>query len=203
MFYITEPDERPDGWVNLSDASQWIRWLNHNIPDDLDNEVRRRLSSNLRHLIVGLELKTALILPHAWRNQNQRAVLFESYFQNLILEFCVATFSVVEGLGAAHWLSQSGYDGADGRRIGRSDWRPALCDVYDQTGEHGLNDAIERTLSVRDKLHQDKIGARMDIDWHALSYEAAFVPASRVICTLLRKGAELVPERSNLQIELV
>jgi len=56
-------------------------------------------------------------------------------------------------------------------------------------GEHGLAASIERTLSVRDKLHQDKISARADTDWHAFSYDAAFVPASHAIRTLLRREA--------------
>lgn len=171
MFYIVQPDERPDGYVNLSESAQWVPWLNRNIPADLDREVRRRISSNLKHLMVGLELKTALILPHRFRAANNRPMLFEPYYQNLIQEFCVGAFSVIEGLGAAHWLSQHGHNGADGRRIFRDEWRPSLCAVYDETGEYGLHDAVEQTLNVRDKLHQDRVGARADIDWHAFSYE--------------------------------
>jgi hypothetical protein len=61
---------------------------------------------------------------------------------------------VLEGLGAAHWLSQNGLDGADSRKIHRNDWHPALCAVYDVNEEHGL-----------DALHQDQIGARTNIDF--------------------------------------
>lgn len=128
-------------------------------------------------------------------------MLFEPYFQNLILEFCVAAFSVLEGLGSAHWLHQIGRDGVDAPRISRKDWLPALCATYDDTRELGLNDAVERTVAVRDMLHQDRVGARGDIDWHALSYDAAFIPASSAIRILLRREAEFVPEASNLRIE--
>jgi len=201
VFFITRPDERPDGYVVLSESNQWVRWLRRNIPSELDQEIRRRLTSNLKHLIVGLELKAALIRPHHHRTPEERSVLFEPYFQNLILEFCVATFSVLEGLGSAHWLRQNGQNGGAAPRINRNQWLPALCAVYDETGEYGLHDSVERTLAVRDKLHQDQLGARENIDWHAFSYEAAFVPASSAIRTLLRREAKAVPEGSNLHVE--
>jgi uncharacterized cysteine cluster protein YcgN (CxxCxxCC family) len=72
---------------------------------------------------------------------------------------------VLEGLGAAHWLSQNGLDGADSRKIHRNDWHPALCAVYDVNEEHGLDAAVRATSGVRDKLHQDQIGARTNIDF--------------------------------------
>jgi hypothetical protein len=198
MFFITAPDERPEGWVHLSDANHWSAWLSRNIPNDLHVEVRNRLASNLKHILVGLELKKALILPHSQREVGQREVLFEPYFQTLIFEFCVGAFSVLEGLGAAHWLSQNGHDGAEHGKINRIVWRPALCAIYDPTGELGLDAAVNDTSNVRDKLHQDQIGARTEIDWHALGYEPAFIPASRAISTLLRREAETVPQSSNL-----
>jgi len=201
MFFIVQPDERPDGYVVVSETGPWARWLSRNVPLELDQEVRRRLISNLKHLIVGLELKTALIIPHRHRDAQDRPVLFESYYQNLILEFCVAAFSVLEGLGSGHWLRQTGQDGRNAPRINRNQWLPALSAVYDNNGEQGLHDTVERTLAVRDKLHQDRLGARENIDWHALSYDAAFVPASRAICTLLRTEADTVPETTNLRAE--
>jgi hypothetical protein len=201
MLYIVQLDERPDGYSNLSDSAPWVRWLGRNIPANIHQDVRSRLNSNLKHLIVGLELKTALITPHWHRTAGQRPVLFEPYFQNLVLEFCVAAFSVVEGIGSAHWLSQNGHDGSDGRRITRDRWLQALVAVYDGADEYGLKDAVERTLSVRDKLHQDKIGARAEIDWHAFSYDAAFVPASTAIRVLLRNEADTVPGTTNLNVE--
>lgn len=199
MFFIVQPDERPDGYVVISESNQWVPWLSHNIPAELDRDVRARLKSNLKHLIVGLEFKAALINPHHHHGPHGRPVLFEPYFQNLILEFCVAAFSVLEGLGSAHWLRQQGRNGADAPQITRAQWLPVLCAVYDETGMYDLNDAVERILAVRDKLHQDRLGARAEIDWHALSYEAAFVPARGAIDTLLLRESGSVPATSNLR----
>lgn len=201
MLFITKPEARPDGYVVLSESHQWIRWLFRNIPEALDRQVRRRLISNLKHLVVGLELKAALIGPHHHRGANERPVLFEPYFQNLILEFCVGAFSVLEGLGSAHRLAQEGRDGSDGPYVRREHWLAALCAVYDRTNEHGLRDNVDRTLAVRDRLHQDRLGAREEIDWHAFSYDGAFVPASGAIRTLLLREADTVPETSNLQLD--
>lgn len=201
MLFITQPEERPDGYVVLSESTQWVRWLNRNIPQELDRQVRRRLISNLKHLLVGLELKAALIYPHRLRSGAERPVLYEPYFQNLILEFCVATFSVMEGLGSAHWLSINGSSGADSPNVRRDRWLTALCVVYDGSGDAGLRGDVERTLSVRDRLHQDRVGARANIDWHAFSFEQAFAPASAAIRTIFRHDPELVPETTNLSGE--
>ena len=198
MFFIIQSDERPNRYVVLSQSSQWTVWLNRNVPAELDRDVRRRLLSNLKHLLAGLELKAALITPHAHRGVGDQSVLFEPYFQNLILEFCVATFSVLEGLGSAHWLAQQGLDGSAGDRVSRPQWSDALCVLYDENGEHGLAAAITSTLGVRDKLHQDRLGLREDIDWHSLSFDAAFVPASHGLRILLRREADAVPPASNL-----
>lgn len=203
MLFIVQPDEQPEGYVVLSESNQWVCWLSRNIPAELAPEVRHRLNSNLKHIIVGLEMKAALINPHHHRDPQDPPVLFESYFQNLILEFCVAAFSVLEGLGSAHYLRQNGEDGGDTPRINSNQWLPAICAVYDETGEHGLEDAVLRTQSVRNRLHQDRLGARENIDWHALSYNEAFVPASHAIRTLLRREAYAVPETSNLHGEPV
>jgi hypothetical protein len=196
MYYITECEERPDGYFNISDSRQWVPWLAKNIPQEVAPQIRRRLNSNLSHLIVGLELKAALIEAHFIRTAGQRPLLFEPYAQNFNLEFCVAAFSVLEGLGSAHWLAQNGEDGATGPRISRDQWQPVLDGIYDENGEYGLNVSVEATLAVRDKLHQDRLG---DIDWHALSYEDAFVPARGTIATLLLREADAVPENTNLR----
>lgn len=200
MYFIIQSDEREDGYVVISESGQWTRWLSRNIPVNLNRGVRRRLISNLKHLLVGLELKAALIKAHANRGAGDRPVLFEPYFQNFILEFCVACFSVLEGLGSAHWLAQQGLDGNAGDRITRPQWSDALCAVYDGNGEHGLAGGILRTLSVRDKLHQDRLGLRENIDWHALSFDGAFVPASNALQTVLRREVDLVPAASNLPL---
>lgn len=199
MFFIIDTTERPDGYVVLSESSQWTVWLHSNIPGELDRMVRRRLLSNLKHLLAGIEMKAALIKPHAHRGVGERPVLFEPYFQNLILEFCVATFSVLEGLGSAHWLAGRGLDGSAGDRVTRQQWSDALCAVYDERGDDGLAAAVAGTLAVRDKLHQDRLGLREDIDWHALSFEAAFFPASHALRVILRRNAQAVPPPSNLR----
>lgn len=196
MFYIT--NEKPEGYVHLSSSNQWVRWLARNTPDALHRDVRIRLNSNLKHLFVGMEMKTALIDGHE-QARAEHSVLFEPYFQNFISEFCVAAFSVLEGLGSALWLAQNGQDGANGPTVYRNQWQPVLVSVYDANGEHSLDDSVDRTLAVRDKLHQDRLGVREKIDWHDFSYEDAFLPARRAIATLLRREADLVPETSNLQ----
>lgn len=197
MFYITS-EERPDGWVNLSNATCWERWLRRNIPADLNAAVRNRLTSNLKHILVGLELKKALILPHALRKNDECGVLFEPYFQTLIFEFCVGSYSVIEGLGAAQWLHHNNRDGAAERRVSRDRWRAALCAVYDDNGARHLEDDVRQVAHVRDRMHQDGIGVRTEIDWHALGFDAAFVPANRSIETILLRESDLVPDTSNL-----
>jgi hypothetical protein len=81
------------------------------------------------------------------------------------LEFCIATFSVLEGLGSVHWLHQNGDNGANGPIIRREQWRPALIASYDENGANGLDHNVTAILDVRDKLHQDRLGARENIDW--------------------------------------
>lgn len=200
MFYITAPEDRPTGYVVVSESREWVPWLVRNIPDSIDRNVRRRLTSNLKHLMVGLELKAALVSGHQGRLRG-RSVLFEPYYQNLILEFCIAAFSVVEGLGAAHWLDQQGRDGGNAPRVRRDQWKPALCAVYDASGDHDLHATVDQILEVRDRLHQDQLGARAEIDWHAMSRERAFMPAARAIQTLLLQHPELVPQGTNLSPE--
>jgi hypothetical protein len=199
MYFITQPEARPGGFVFLSSSAEWVGWLARIIPQALHVTVRSRLISNLKHLLVGLELKKALIEPHHNRGPGDHEVLFEPYFQNFILEFCVAAFSVLEGLGSAQWLAQNDQDGANGPNILRNQWLPALAAVFDEHGEHGLEADINSTLAVRDKLHQDRLGARENIDWHAFSYENAFTPARRAIGTLLLREAEFVPAQTNLR----
>ena len=196
MFYIT--DDRPEGYVVLSHANDWARWLARNIPETVHRKVRIKLNSNLKHLLVGMELKTALIEGHK-QARGERSMLFESYYQNFISEFCVAAFSVLEGLGSALWLGQNGQDGADGPDIKRNQWRQVLAAAYDEHGQHGLNDNVGFTLAVRDKLHQDRLCMRENIDWHAFSYDDAFMPARRAIATLLLREGEAVPGTTNLK----
>ena len=139
--------------------------------------------------------------------------LIEPYFQNLIAEFCFGAFSVVEGLGAAHWLAQNGQDGRNGPRINREAWLPAINAVYDENGAHGLGDAVAATLEVRDKLHQDRLGLREDIDWHAISsalteigYDGAlviesFTSENKTIATAASIWRPLAPSQDEIAVE--
>lgn len=198
MLFVVGPNARPQGYEVINETTAWTPWLSRNIPRSLNVDVRRRLSSNLKHLLAGLEFKAALIAGHRDRGPANRPVLFESYFQILILEFCVGAFSVFEGLGTAQWLAQEGRDGADAPRVSRERWLPALCAIYDAESEQGLLRSVEATLAIRDLLHQDRLGARETIDWHALNYEAAFIPASAAMRVLLIREAEFAPGESTL-----
>jgi len=199
VFFITDGD-RPEAWVSMSSANDWQRWLLRNIPHSLNDQIRARLVSNLKHILVGLELKKALVLPHAQRENDYSGVLFEPYFQSLIFEFCVGAYSVVESLGASHWLDSNGEDGTERNRIRRELWRPALLTVYDRDGEYQLERNVLRIENVRDKMHQDGVGARNEIDWHTMGFDTAFVPANQAIETLLRRAQEALPRATNLSL---
>ncbi len=197
MFHITSLPENPEGYVNISTCSQWENWVRRSLPEGLDAEVRRRLISNLKHVLVGLELKAALIIPHAKRGAGP-SILFEPYLHIMNFEFCVGAFSVFEGIGSALWLRESGFDGAAANRIGFNDWQPPLVSSFDPGGEFGLKAGVDCVKSVRDKLHQDRLGARENIDWHSFSFEEAFVPAFNALrCVLLREKQHL-PQGTNL-----
>ncbi|MEM1045415.1 MAG: hypothetical protein AAGL24_04660 [Pseudomonadota bacterium] len=147
---------------------------------------------------MGLELKAALILPHAQRGGG-KSLLFEPYFHIMSFEFCVGVFSICEGIGSAIWLRENELDGAEANRIGPNEWKPSLLREFDPAGEFRLDAHVDRVKSVRDKLHQDRLGARENIDWHAFSYENAFVPALSALQCLLHKEEQSVPVSSNLK----
>lgn len=202
MLFIVQSEVRPNGYVALTETGPWARWLDCNIPKRIDAQIRHRLTSNLKHLFAGLELKAALIESHRNCDGNQRPVLFDPYYRNLILEFSVGTFSILEGLGCGHWLAQNERDGGDNPHIPRNEWLAAIRLVYDARGDMGLREAAEATLAIRDKLHQDRLGIRENIDWHAFSYEGAFTPARNAIRIILAHDLDSVPETSNLRLEL-
>jgi hypothetical protein len=116
-FHLIELPGQPSGYVNLSNSSDWEAWIRKCLPAGLAQVVYDRLVSNLKHILVALEMKAALIVPHAKRG-NGKSLLFEPYFQMLNFEFCVGTFSICEGLGSALWLVENGRDGSSGDRIG-------------------------------------------------------------------------------------
>ncbi|UGY20963.1 hypothetical protein HAP48_0049320 (plasmid) [Bradyrhizobium septentrionale] len=197
MFQLIELSQEASGYVHLSTATAWQAWIRKCLPDGLDEDVRLRLISNLKHVLVALEMKAALIVPHAKRGR----LLFESYFPMLDFEFCVGTFSVCEGLGSALWLRENGLDGSKAERIGIEQWKASLEKRFDPEKKLGLAADVDSVKGVRDKLHQDKLGARENIDWHAFSYDRAFTPAARAMRSLLRTSADEVPKETNLTAE--
>lgn len=200
-FYLDnlpEPPEAAGGYVMVSTTAPWERWIIASLPPGLHNEVQARLRSNLKHILVALEMKAALIVPHAERGQGP-SILFEPYFQMMGFEFCVGVFSVCEGIGAALWLRESGLDGEGAPNITRQQWKPSLVAAFDPQGEYGLDALVARVGAVRDKLHQDKLGARAQIDWHEFDYVAAFQPALAALHCLFRPNLGDVPVGSNLR----
>ena len=200
MFHIIELPDKPSGYVNLSTASDWKAWIQNCLPNGLHQEVQRRLVSNLKHVMVGLEMKAALIVPHAKRG-NGPSILFESYFQTLNFEFCVGMFSICEGLGSAIWLRENALDGSAADRIAFELWKPCLAKKFDPEAKFSLGADVDSVKGVRDKLHQDRLGAREHIDWHDFTYAKAFTPAARAMRCLLRTNAGDVPKNTNLTTE--
>jgi len=197
LFYLINLPEQPCGYVHLSTASDWEKWIRKCLPAGLHQDIQRRLISNLKHVLVGLEMKAALIVPHA----NQGKLLFESYFHMLNFEFCVGMFSICEGLGSALWLRENNLDGSAANRISIDDWKLPLTKKFDPEGKYNLGADVDTVKSVRDKLHQDRLGAREEIDWHAFSYDKAFVPTARAMRCLLRTNDGDVPNKTNLTAE--
>lgn len=200
LFHIIELPETPAGYVNVSTSADWEAWIRHSLPEGLDPEVQRRLVSNLKHIIVGLELKAALVVPHAKRG-DRPSILFEPYLHIINFEFCVGVFSICEGLGSALWLRENNLDGSAADRIRPLQWKPSLVKKFDPTDQFSLGADVDKVNNVRDKLHQDCLGARASIDWHAFSYKDAFVPAARAMRHLLQTDAEYVPQQTNLTAE--
>jgi hypothetical protein len=196
VFYLIK-EPKPSGYVNLSSSSDWEAWIGKTLPTGLAQAVHRRLVSNLKHVLVALEMKAALIVPHANRG-NGPSILFEPYFQTLNFEFCVGVFSICEGLGSAVWLRENNRDGSAADRIAIGEWKASLVKKFDPEAKYGLDADVGTVKGVRDKLHQDCLGARENIDWHAFTYEKAFVPAIRAMRCLLKTDAGDVPKETNL-----
>ena len=199
MFYLDLYPANPGGFHSLSTSSEWVPWLKKAVPVGIHRDVRRRLVSNLKHIMVGLEMKAGLIIPHGDRISG-RSVLFEPYFQIMNFEFSVGVFSVCEGLGSVHHLSGIGDDGATGARVNTNDWIAALCHEFDITRSAQLDENVRRVKEVRDKMHQDRLGARADIDWHDFDYNESFIPSRAALQPLLRKHLADVPNQTNLML---
>ncbi len=197
MFYLDDFSADASGFKANSTSSEWVPWLMSVIPTEAHDEVRRRLQSNLKHIIVGLEMKARTIIPHA-ESLAGRPVLFEPYSQIMTFEFCVGTFSVCEGLGSILHLVAQGDDGSTGNRVATGNWKAALLERFDNSGDLALETNVSIVKSVRDMIHQDRLGAREDIDWHSMGYDEAFLPALNAIRALLHMHADLIPKQTFL-----
>jgi hypothetical protein len=125
LFHLIEVSDKPSGYVVISNASDWEDWIRNCLPEGLHQDVSRRLISDLKHVLVAMEMKAALIVPHAKRGGGP-SLLFEPYSNMLNFEFCVGMFSTCEGLGSALWLREKNRDGSAADRIAVEDWKPAL-----------------------------------------------------------------------------
>ncbi len=197
MFYLDLYPANPPGFHALSASADWVPWLIRAVPVGIHPDVRRRLNSNLKHILVGLEMKAGLIVPHGERVSG-RSVLFEPYFQIMNFEFSVGVFSVCEGLGSVHHLAGIGDDGSTGARVNTNDWIAALCREFDPADAAQLDANVRRVKEVRDKMHQDRLGARADIDWHDFGYNESFIPSRASLQPLLRRHLGDVPGQTNL-----
>ena len=197
MFYLDDYPEEPGGFHALSTSADWVPWLMNAVPAGIHQDVRRRPVSNLKHILVGLEMKAGLIVPHGERLSG-KSVLFEPYCQIMNFEFSVGVFSVCEGLGSVHHLVGVGDDGSTGVRVNPNNWIGALCQEFAPTNAANLEANLRRAKEVRDKMHQDRLGARANIDWHDFDYAEAFIPSRAALQPLLQKYVDDVPARTNL-----
>ncbi len=197
MYYLTNELPQPVGYVTISETGPWVSWLAASIPQGLHQDVRNRLISNLKHIFVGLEMKAALIIPHHRREQGH-SLLFEPYAQILHFEFCTGVFSICEGIGSARHLVDTGRDGSAGERVFFNQWKEALTGYVGPQDIQQFQNSLDSVRSVRDRLHQDRLGARENIDWHSFDYEVAFEPGLYALQNVLRLNQERIPATTNL-----
>ncbi len=200
MFYLDnfpESPKKPNGYCNLTNSSEWMPWLICMVPRSIDTSVASYFYSNAKHIIVGLEMKAGLIIPHQ-ESRSTGSVLFEPYFQIMSFEFCVGVFSLFEGLGSFIYLVNNGKNGSEGERVITNNWISAIVNTYDGDGEKDLESKLKLVKSVRDKMHQDKLGIREDIDWHSFDYDRAFKPALEAVQIILTNCEEAIPKNTNL-----
>ena len=199
-FHLTKLTNPEKGFTYLSTSKEWKIWLDAVIPDTIDQQIHNRLSSNLKHILLGLEMKAGLILPHAYSKlkSNQKALLFEPYHQILTFEFCLGTWSVCEGLGTAHHLANHQKSGRRIKKIRSNIIISALTKAYSSNNQYQFELETKQVRNIRNMIHQDNLFKRDNIDWHALGYQAAFIPALNVLSSLFETEKHLVPKRTNL-----
>lgn len=117
----------------------------------------------------------------------------------MIFEFCVGVFSICEGIGSALWLRSQNNDGATAPHISPNNWINSLAAIADPQGTFNFASKVQGVKTVRDKIHQDQLGARMEIDWHAFDYNQAFGPANDALRTLLHLHPAIIPANTNLK----
>lgn len=196
-FQIREEVDYGHGFTAATSSAEWSGHLIMLVPTSLHVDVQNRLRSNLAHILSSLDIEAGLILPHAERG-TRSAVLFEPFYNTLILHFCIGTHSICEGLGAAFVLNTLSDDGSTGPFIHKKDWGPALINRLDPKGTTTLGDDLETVISKRDLIHQDKLGVRADIDWHSIGYDSAFLPAKRLIAAIIERSGADAPADTNL-----
>jgi len=195
-FQIREGVDYGDGFTAATYSDEWNKHLKNLVPTSLDKKVQNRLRSNLKHILSSLDIEAGLILPHAERG-DRNTVLFEPFYNTLILHFCIGTYSICEGLGAAFVLDARKNDGIKAI-INKRYWKPALINRLDPKGTTTLGDDLDKVISKRDLIHQDKLGARADIDWHFICYDSAFLPAKRLIAAIIELSRADAPANTNL-----
>lgn len=146
-------------------------------------------------------MKSGLIIPHA-KQFAGKSVLFEPYCQIITFEFCVGVFSICEGIGSSlHIINVLGEGGSKGGRVSPDDWIRALVLYFDASATNDLGNKVRTIKTVRDKMHQDKLGLRSSIDWHDFDYTVAFVPAFEAINVLFKFCNGRIPESTNFTIK--
>lgn len=196
-FQICEGVDYSRGFTAATTSAEWSGHVHALVPKSLHADILTRLRSNLSHILSSLDIQAGLIVPHAERGA-RNSVLFEPFYNTLILHFCIGTYSICEGLGAAYVLESRGEDGTAGPFIRKDFWKPALIDQLDPKGSTTLADDLETVISKRDLIHQDKLGLRADIDWHAINYEGSFLPAKRLIAAIIAQSGAAPPADTNL-----
>lgn len=196
-FQICEGVDYGRGFTAATTSAEWSGHFISLVPKSLHADVRNRLRSNLGHILSSLDIQAGLITPHAERGKRS-SVLFEPFYNTLILHFCIGTYSICEGLGAAYVLEASGDDGLAGPFIQKKAWKPALLEQLDPKGATTLAGDLETVISKRDLIHRDKLGLRADIDWHAIGYEGAFLPAKRLVLGIIEHSEVPSPADTNL-----
>lgn len=193
LFYLSEYNENEDIFLYNSKVHEWEYWLRSHISLETLDETKKRITKNLAHIMLGLEMKAGLILAHQRTNQS---ILFDPYLKIMSFEFCVGVSSICEGLGSIIFYAQNpNYK----KNIEKSDWTKALCNYFDSDETLKLEVNLKTVTQIRNRIHQDGKIDRHDIDYHSFAYKNSFEPALTLIQSLLEKPGKDVPKDTNLK----